>query len=108
VAAYEVSWTCRRGVGDRGAPSLAAHRPGQAQFGHQPLDGAAGHRDALAVERQPHLARAIDPEVRGVDPPDVLFEFLIADLAATGLMVDLVIIGRGGNLDAEFDERGAD
>src|SRR5215212_498508 len=107
-AAHEVSGTSRRRIGDRGAASLAAHRTGEAQLGHQSLDGAAGHLNALAVERQPHLARPVDPVVRGVDPPDVLLEFVIADLAATWLTVDLVIVGRCGDLNTELDEHRAD
>ena len=75
---------CRR-VGDRGASGLAADRAGQAQFGHQPLHGAAGHRDALAVEREPHFAGAVDPVVVRVDPLDLRLEGLVADLAAAGL-----------------------
>jgi len=43
-----------------------------------------------------------------VDPLDVLFEFFIADLAAAGLTIELVVVGRGGDLDTEFDEPGAD
>ena len=36
-------------------PRVAPDRP---KFGHQPLDGAARHRDPLAVKRQPHTLRA--------------------------------------------------
>ena len=45
-------------VCDRGLAGFASGGTGQTQFGHQPLDGAARHRNPLAVERQPHTLRA--------------------------------------------------
>jgi hypothetical protein len=41
---------------------LAAADGFQAQFAHEALDGAAGHRDPLAVQLPPDLAGAIDPK----------------------------------------------
>jgi hypothetical protein len=50
---------------------LAAADAFQAQFAHEALDGAAGHRDPLPVQLPPHLAGAVDPEVLGMDPTDL-------------------------------------
>lgn len=46
------------GVGDGGAPPCAAAGALRAELARKPLDGAAGHSDALAVERRPDLAGA--------------------------------------------------
>ena len=71
LALHQVAGRGRCRVGDRGALGLAPDRAGQAQFGHQPLDGAPGHLDALTVQRQPHLAGPVDAVVGGVDPRDL-------------------------------------
>ncbi len=42
---------------------LAPHPPGQAHLGHEALDPAAGHDDALPVQLAPHLAGPIDAVV---------------------------------------------
>ena len=80
----------------------------QAEFGHQPFHGAAGHRDALAVERQPHLAGTVDPVVGRVHPLDLGFEARVANLAPGGWAVDMLVIGRWGDLNAELNQPGAD
>ena len=54
----KISWTHCGRVCDRGLAGFASAGTGQTQFGHQPLDGAARHRDPLAVKRQPHTLRA--------------------------------------------------
>ena len=95
-------------VGDRGALGLAAHRTGQTQLGHQPLDGAAGHRDALTVEHQPHLARPVHPVVCGVDTLDRGFEAGIADLTPGRCAVELLVVRRRGDLNAELGQARAD
>jgi hypothetical protein len=43
-----------------------------------------------------------------VDPRDVLLELVVADLAAAGLTVDLVVVGRRGDLNAELNQPGTD
>jgi hypothetical protein len=43
-----------------------------------------------------------------VNPFNVAFENRSADLARRGLTVDMLVIRRGGDLNAEFDEPGAD
>jgi len=52
---------------DRGADRFAADDALKAEVGHQALDGAARHRDVLAVKLPPDLARAIDLEVLDKD-----------------------------------------
>jgi hypothetical protein len=54
--------------------------PEQAEFSDQPLHGACGHWDALAVQRQPHFASTVDAVVGGVDPRDLALEVLAARL----------------------------
>jgi hypothetical protein len=44
------------------------------KLAHQPLHGAAGHRDPLPVQLPPHLAGAIDAEVLGMDAGDLCLE----------------------------------
>ena len=85
-------------------------RPGWASYcrGHQPLHGAPRHLDALAVERQPHLAGAVDAVVRGVHPLDVGLEGFVAYLAAAGWAIDVLVVGRWGDLNAELSQPGAD
>ncbi len=108
LATHEVSGPRRRRVGDRGAPGPAADRPSQAELRHQTLNGATRHLDALTIERQPHFACPIHPEVRRVDPLDLGFEHLVAGSAAAGLALDLVVVRRWGDLYAEFNQPGAD
>jgi hypothetical protein len=108
LATHQIGGPGSRRIGERGAFDPAAHRAREPEFAHQPLDSAAGHLDALAVKRQPHLARPVHPVVRGVDPRDVLLELVVADLAAAGLTVDLVVVGRRGDLNAELNQPGTD
>jgi hypothetical protein len=56
------------GIGDCGAFHLAAPHTLQAKLFHQPLDGAAGHRDSFPVQLQPHLAGTVDAETLSVYP----------------------------------------
>ena len=51
------------GVRDGGALGLPAHRPGQSVGLHEPLHGAAGYLDALAVEVKPHLRAPYTPQL---------------------------------------------
>jgi hypothetical protein len=82
-------------------PRTAPVRP---SFGHQPLDGATRHSDALAIERQPHLTSTIDPVVGGVDPRDLGLERLVTDLAAAGFTVDPLVEGRWGDRHAQLGQ----
>ncbi len=58
----------------------APNRPVQAHLAHQALHGAARHRDAFAVELLPHLAAAVDLEVRLPDPSNLDNQRLVAPL----------------------------
>jgi hypothetical protein len=40
----------------------------QVKLTHQPLDGAASHRDAFATQLPPDVPGAVDPEVLGMHP----------------------------------------
>ena len=55
-------------------------KPLAGQWLHQPLDGAAGHRDPFPVQLQPHLGGTVDAETLGVYPCDVFAQFLVATL----------------------------
>ena len=61
--------------------------------------------DALAAQRQPHLAGPVHAVVGRVDPLDLGFEHLIADLALAGLTIDLVVVGRWGDRHAQLGQR---
>jgi hypothetical protein len=62
----------------RGGPAgLATADTLQAQLAHQPLDGAAGHRDPLTVQLPPHLAGAVDAELLGMDAADLGLELAV-------------------------------
>ena len=95
-------------IGNRGASGLASGGAGQPQFGHQPLHGAAGHRGALAVERQPHFAGSVHPVVCGVDPRDLRLEVLVTDFAAAGLPIELVVVRRWGDRYTQLGQLCAD
>jgi hypothetical protein len=73
-----------------------------------PVSPAAGHRGALAVERQPHFAGSVDPVVCGVDPRDLRLEVLVTDFAAAGLPIDLVVVGRWGDRYTQLGQLCAD
>src|SRR4051794_12196778 len=60
---HQVGRASSAGIGDRGAMPAAATGALQAEVAHQPLDGAAGHRTALTIQRQPDLAGAVDAVV---------------------------------------------
>ncbi len=61
---YPVERTGDGRIADGGADLAAAHGSLQAHLPHQPGHRAAGDVDALATELPPHLAHAIDAEVR--------------------------------------------
>src|SRR6202011_4749152 len=97
LALHQIRRAGCAGVGDRGAPGLAPGGAGQAQFGHQPLHGATGHRDSLAVQRQPHLASSVYTVITRMYPTDVSLEFLVADLTAAGFTVVVLVVSRWGD-----------
>jgi hypothetical protein len=68
----------RRGR-DGGPLDLAAHRAGQAELAHQPLDLAARHAVAFALQGPPDLAGTVDAEVVLEDPLDLGLELLVVD-----------------------------
>jgi hypothetical protein len=63
---------------------LAAADAFQAQFAHEALDGAAGHRDPFTVQLPPDLAGAVDPEVLGMHPDDLGLQLLVAQRPGRG------------------------
>ena len=68
-------WTCDLSR-SRG---FATARALQAQLTHEPLDGAAGHRDPFAVQLPPDLADALDAKVLGMDAADLDLQLRVAD-----------------------------
>ena len=68
-------------VADGGFAGLLARDPAQALGSHQPLHGAAGDLDALAVELGVDLPNAVDTQVRLVSGLDVDDQLGIADRA---------------------------
>ena len=63
------SW-CLSALAVGGLAGLPPPDPGQSFGLHQPLDGATGHLDVLAVELGPDLPGAVDTDVVGVDLAD--------------------------------------
>jgi hypothetical protein len=53
---------------------VLARRTCQTHLAHQPLDGAAGNRKALAHDLPPNLAHAINREVLGKHTSDLGLE----------------------------------
>ena len=77
---------------------FAADRSGDAEFTHEALDGATGHRDILAVQVPPDLPGAVDTVVGLVRLCDQSLQFGVADGAGRGCgpaFVVGVIGGRG-------------
>ena len=58
-------------MADSGTHHLAAPDTLQAPAFHQPLDGAARYRDALAPHLLSHLVGTVDPHIRLPDPLDL-------------------------------------
>ena len=56
-------------IGNDRVSTLASHRAVQTQLLHQPVDGAASHRNTLRVHLLPDYIRIVDPYV---DLPDTL------------------------------------
>ena len=89
----------QRLVADCCADRLAADHPLKAHAPHQPLHGASGNIDALALQLPPDLADAVDPEVLLEHAPDLDLESLIA-LGPSGqpgginALGDIIVVGR--------------
>src|SRR6266702_4387070 len=81
VPVHQVRRPVLRRVGYRGPrllPPAAAH-PAQPQLAHQPLHGAPGRRDSLAVELVPDLPGAVPLAAVLIDPQDLLLQRGVAD-----------------------------
>ena len=75
----------------------------QAHFTHQPLHGAAAHRDPFALQLALDLAGAVDPEALGMDPGDLGLELTIGDGSSrSGSASDVVVGGRGNPQDLQI------
>src|SRR5271166_5286029 len=76
AAVHQVRRPVLRRVRDRRPrllPPAAAH-PAQPQLAHQPLDGAPGRRDALAVQLVPDLPGSVPFAAVLIDAQDLLFQ----------------------------------
>ena len=92
----------RRGIGYRGANLSAPHDAPQPHDAHQPRHRAAGDVDALAAELPPHLAHAVDTEVRLEHAADLNHQYGIAlgpwrQLGGIDLSGGVDVIGRRGD-----------
>ncbi len=65
-------------VADRRANYLAADHPTQSVVAHQPLDGAACHHMAFAVQLPPDLVGTVDLHIGSPDAFDVGHQGLVA------------------------------
>src|SRR5690606_37002307 len=82
----------------RGDHLLAADRSGDAELAHEAFDGAAGHRDILAVQEPPDLPGAVDTVVGLVRLLDQDLQFGVPNGAGRGCrqaFVVGVVRGRG-------------
>ena len=100
--------SCRVRLG--GAHRAAAVGTAQPEHLHQPLHGAAGHRDAFPVQRQPHLPGAVNAVVLVVHPGDRQHQLLLPQLGrgdpSPGL--DRVVVGAGGDRHPVLGQHPAD
>src|SRR3981189_276999 len=92
----------RRLIADRRPHGLAADRALQAQARHQPLDGAAGNREAFSPQLPPDLPHAVDAEVLREDPLNLDLQFGVPlrtgrTLADVDPLGDLRMVGRRGD-----------
>src|SRR5271166_4274244 len=80
AAVHQVLRPVLRRIGTRGAHLVAAAaHPAQPEFPHQPLHGAPGRRDALAIELVPHLPGAVPLAAVLPDAQDLLLQRGITD-----------------------------
>jgi len=84
-------------IGRGGPPGLAAAHALQAKLTHQPLDGAAGDGDPLAVQLPPDLASSVHPEVLGVDPGDLGLQLGVAERTRRWWTLAVLVVAGGGD-----------
>src|SRR5262249_2982257 len=90
-------------IRDRGTPALPADPAREAGASHQPLHPAATHWGAFAMQRSPDLARAVDAEVLGVQPPDLTQYLLVAQRTRRRLPRPRGVVRRWGELQRRAD-----
>src|SRR5690606_10364314 len=112
VSLHQVERPLGRIAWSRGSRlAAAANRAPKAELTHQPLDRAARHRDALALQLVPDLARAVDLEVVPPDPADVLPKHLVT-LGPSGakrrisLLCIVSVVGRRSDRQHAADRLG--
>ena len=84
--------------------ALAASHAGQPHLAHEPLDGAAGNRDAFPVERQPDLPRPVDAVVARVHPRDLDPQVGIAQRPSRRRPRHGLVVGRRGDRSAVLSQ----
>src|SRR5436190_10940980 len=89
-------------IADRRPHGLAADRALQAEARHQPLDGAAGNREAFSPQLPPDLPHAVDAEVLREDPLNLDLQFGVTlrtgrTLAGVDPLGDMRMVGRRGD-----------
>jgi hypothetical protein len=105
---HQVRWSGGRSVGDRGAVPAAAAGTDQAEFAHQPLDGAPGDRMALPAYFGMHLAGAVDPVVLRMHALDHRGGCCVGDRPRRGWPGSVRVVGARGDLRAGLGEDCAD
>src|SRR5690606_35591045 len=91
VTVHEVRGPLCAHVGDRGDHLLAADRSGDAELAHEAFDGAAGHRDILAVQEPPDLPGAVDTVVGLIRLLDQDLQFGVPNGAGRGCRQAFVV-----------------
>ena len=103
--AVDPIWRARRfRTGYRGTHDLASHDPAQSRTAHEPLDRAAGYRDAFALELLPDLVGSVDLQVIVPDPLDVHHQCLVtpcpgATPSGVTLLGGITPVSRWGDLE---------
>lgn len=110
VTVHEVRGPLRVRVGNRGDHPLAADRAGDPEVTHEAFDGAAGHRDLLAVQVPPDLAGTVDTVVGLVRLGDQVLQLGVAEGAGRrlGLAFVVGVVGGRGDLAVVVGEDPAD
>ncbi|MCD9588825.1 hypothetical protein LUV28_13305 [Streptomyces sp. 8ZJF_21] len=97
-------------AGECGDHLLAADGAGDAEFAHEALDCAAGHRMSLPVQLAPELPGTVDAVVGRVDLLDPLFELHVARRTGGGSFEAFLagVVRGGGDLAVVPGEGSAD
>jgi hypothetical protein len=100
LAVDVVEWTRRGLVAHRGANRLSADDALQTDGTHQPRHRAAGNIEAFALQLPPHLAKAVDTEVRLEHASDLILQGGVAPLASRqpgriDPLCDMGMVGHG-------------